>query len=69
MMRKKVNMPHQIVTELHTVTRMYNLPWMLRFRQAAEVSLLITVLYRKGGYLAVFFISTLAVPRVWRFYL
>ena len=49
------NMPDQIVIELHTATRMYNLPWMLRFRQAAEVSLLLAVLYRKGGYLPVFF--------------
>ena len=52
---KRVHLPDQIVIELHTATRMYDLPWMLRFRQAAEVSLLLAVLYRKGGYLPVFF--------------
>ena len=52
---ERSNVPDQIVVELHTATRMYNLPWMLRFRQAAEVSLLLAVLYRKGGYLPVFF--------------
>ena len=52
---KRSSMPDQIVIELHTATRMYNLPWMLRFRQGAEVSLLLAVLYRKGGYLPVFF--------------
>ena len=52
---ERSNVPDQIVVELHTATRMYNLPWMLRFRQAAEASLLLAVLYRKGGYLPVFF--------------
>lgn len=47
-------LPEQIVVELHTATRMYDLPWLLRSRQAAEVTLLIGQMYRQGGYLPVY---------------
>lgn len=46
-------LPEQIIVELHYGTRMYDLPWLLRFRQAAEISLLVGRMYQSGGYLPV----------------
>ena len=36
---KRVHLPDQIVVELHTASRMYDLPWMLRFRQEFFLSI------------------------------
>lgn len=46
-------LPNQISVELHFASRMYDLPWTLRTRQAGEIALLFGVMYRRGGYLAV----------------
>lgn len=46
-------LPEQIVVELHYASRMYDLPWMLRARQASEISMLVSHMYRAGGYLPV----------------
>jgi hypothetical protein len=46
-------LPEQISIELHSATKMYDLPWLLRNRQSAEVALLTGMLYRVGGYLPV----------------
>jgi hypothetical protein len=48
------HLPEQIVVELHSASRMYDLPWMLRSRQAAEISMLISHMYRAGGYMPVY---------------
>lgn len=46
-------LPEQISIELHSATKMYDLPWLLRNRQSSEVALLTGMLYRVGGYLPV----------------
>lgn len=46
-------LPDQIAIELHYVTRMYDLPWMLRSRQAAEISMLSGLMYNLGGYIPI----------------
>jgi hypothetical protein len=45
-------LPLQISVEIHYATRMFDLPWMLRLRQAGELALLFGTMYRKGGVLA-----------------
>jgi len=47
-------LPSQISVELHYATRMYDLPWMMRQRQAGEIAMFSGIMYRKGGYLPVF---------------
>jgi hypothetical protein len=47
------NLPEQIIVELHYASRMYDLPWMMRARQASEISMLISHMYRSGGYMPV----------------
>ena len=42
-------LPLQISTEIHYATRMYDLPWMMRFRQAGELMMFFGVMFR-GGY-------------------
>ena len=46
-------LPNQISIELHTVTRMIDLPWKLRALTAAEIALFMAMMYKRGGYLAV----------------
>ena len=46
-------LPEQISIELHSATKMYDLPWLLRNRQSSEIALLTGMLYRVGGYLPV----------------
>jgi hypothetical protein len=46
-------LPQQIGVEIHYASRMFDLPWMLRMRQAGELALLFGTMYRKGGYLPV----------------
>lgn len=46
-------LPSQISVELHYATRMYDLPWLLRLRQAGEIAMLTGLMYRVGGYLPV----------------
>jgi len=46
-------LPEQINVELHYATRMYDLPWMLRSRQASEISMLVGHMYLQGGYMPV----------------
>jgi len=41
-------LPMQISTEIHYATRMYDLPWMLRFRQAGELMMFFGVMFRSG---------------------
>jgi len=48
-------LPEQIIVELHYASRMYDLPWMLRSRQAGEISMLFTMMYQLGGYLPVYY--------------
>lgn len=45
--------PEQIMMEVHTQTRMVDVPWMLRARQAGEISLLFGTLFNVGGYIPV----------------
>ena len=44
-------LPNQIVVELHYSTRMYELPWMLRNLQAAEIAIFSGMVYNLGGYI------------------
>jgi hypothetical protein len=46
-------LPSQISIEVHYGTRMYDLPWMLRFRQTGELALFFNMMYQ-SGYLVVF---------------
>lgn len=46
-------LPQQISVELHYSTRMYDLPWHMRFRQAGEIALFAGLMYRQGGYVIV----------------
>jgi hypothetical protein len=41
--------PEQIVMEVHWGTRMVDVPWMLRTRQGAEISLFFGTLFTHGG--------------------
>ena len=43
-------LPTQISVELHYTTRMYDLDWMTRYRQAGELTLFLGFMFRKGGY-------------------
>lgn len=43
-------LPAQISIELHYATRMYDLPWHLRFRQTAEIAMFAGMMYNRGGY-------------------
>ena len=45
--------PEQIMMEVHYITRMVDLPWMLRTRQAAELALFFDTLWNAGGYLPI----------------
>jgi len=47
----KNKLPTQISIELHYATRMYDLPWMMRHRQAGEIAMFTGMMYREGGYL------------------
>ena len=46
--------PEQISMEVHWASRMVDLSWMLRTRQAAEISMFFSVLFNVGGYIPVF---------------
>jgi FkbM family methyltransferase len=46
-------LPQQISVELHYSTRMYDLPWHMRLRQAGEIALFAGMMYRQGGYVIV----------------
>ena len=46
--------PEQIMIEIHWATRMVDVKWMLRTRQAAEISLLFGTLFNVGGYIPVY---------------
>ena len=46
-------LPAQISIELHYATRMYDLPWHLRFRQTAEIAMFAGMMYNRGGYMLV----------------
>jgi len=46
-------LPAQISLELHYATRMYDLPWHLRFRQTAEIAMFAGMMYNRGGYMLV----------------
>jgi hypothetical protein len=46
--------PEQVIMELHYATRMVDLPWMLRMRQAGEFSLFFALMFQKGGYVPVY---------------
>lgn len=46
-------LPQQISVELHYGTRMYDLPWHMRLRQAGEIALFAGMMYRQGGYVLV----------------
>ena len=46
-------LPNQISVELHYASRMYDLPWMLRSITAAEISMFVGMMYRRGGYVLV----------------
>jgi len=43
-------LPTQISVELHYTTRMYDLDWMTRYRQAGELNIFLGFMFRKGGY-------------------
>ena len=43
-------LPTQISVELHYATRMYDLDWFTRYRQAGELTLFLGFMFRKGGY-------------------
>jgi hypothetical protein len=45
--------PEQIMMEVHYITRMVDLPWLLRTRQAAELALFFDSLWNAGGYLPI----------------
>jgi hypothetical protein len=45
--------PEQIMVETHWSSRMVDLPWMLRHRQAGELALFYSSLYHRGGYIPV----------------
>jgi hypothetical protein len=45
--------PEQIMMEVHYMTRMVDIDWMLRTRQAAEIALFFDMLWNAGGYLPV----------------
>jgi|EP00970_Alexandrium_tamarense_P012430 FkbM family methyltransferase len=45
--------PEQIIMEVHWSTRMVDISWMLRTRQAAEIALYFGVLFNRGGYIPV----------------
>mmetsp|Transcript_21860 Transcript_21860/g.40804 ORF Transcript_21860/g.40804 Transcript_21860/m.40804 type:complete len:212 (+) Transcript_21860:3-638(+) len=45
--------PEQIMMEVHYITRMVDLDWMLRTRQAAELALFFDTLWNAGGYLPI----------------
>lgn len=44
-------LPEQFMIELHFMTRMWAITWMLRSLSAAEIMLLIGILFRQGGYI------------------
>ena len=46
--------PEQIMIEVHWSTRMVDVKWMLRTRQAAEIALLFGTLFNVGGYIPVY---------------
>jgi Methyltransferase domain len=46
-------LPQQIQVELHWGTRMTGLPWMLRMRSSAEITLLMAMLFNVAGYMPV----------------
>lgn len=46
-------LPQQISVELHYASRMYDLPWMPRYRTAAEIALFSGMMYNLGGYVMV----------------
>lgn len=46
-------LPQQVAMELHYSTRMYDLDWQLRYRQAAEIAMFVGLMFRKGGYVLV----------------
>lgn len=46
-------LPQQISVELHYATRMYDLPWIPRYRTAAEIALFSGMMYNLGGYVMV----------------
>ncbi len=46
-------LPTQISVELHYATRMYDVPWMLRYLQASEIAMFMGMMYNRGGYVPV----------------
>jgi Methyltransferase domain len=46
-------LPQQIQVELHWGTRMTGLPWMLRMRSTAEITLLMAMMFNVAGYMPV----------------
>lgn len=44
-------LPEQFMIELHFMTRMWAISWMLRSLSAAEIMMLMGILFRQGGYL------------------
>jgi len=46
-------LPAQISIELHYGTRMYDLPWIMRWRNTGEIALFSAMMYNAGGYLPV----------------
>lgn len=46
-------LPNQISVELHYATRMYDLEWMVRQRQAGEITMFNGMMYNAGGYIPV----------------
>ena len=46
-------LPSQISVEMHYATRMYDLEWMLRHRQAGELTMFNGMMYNVGGYIPV----------------
>jgi hypothetical protein len=47
-------LPQQIAVELHSATRMTDIPWMPRSRTAAEITMLMSMMFSAGGYLPVY---------------
>ncbi|KAL3909323.1 MAG: hypothetical protein SGILL_008131 [Bacillariaceae sp.] len=45
--------PEQIMMEVHFITRMVDLDWMLRTRQSAELALFFDTLWNAGGYIPI----------------
>jgi len=46
-------LPTQISVELHYATRMFDIPWKMRRKTAAEIALFMGMMYNRGGYVPV----------------